>query len=67
MQEENFESWDILNKYKVMGSILILVAVSFYLGAMSAKIRVYERKLGIIKGGNTNIEIGNAPTTPGYR
>jgi hypothetical protein len=65
MEEEKFESWDILNKYKVTGLILILVAVSFYLGSMSAKIRVYEKQLGIVKGSSANIGNGSAPTPVG--
>jgi len=47
------ESWAILNKYKVLAVAFVLIAGSFYMGVLTAKVSVYEKQLGIGNKGNT--------------
>jgi protein-disulfide isomerase len=54
MQEESYESWNILNKYKAPAIVLILVFASFYLGVLTAKVSIYGKQLGGVNGNSEN-------------
>ena len=64
MNNENQESWGILKKYKVPAVMLILIAGSFYVGVLTAKVNLYEKQLGGSALGQKVVAVQPSNPTP---